>query len=802
MKRAALLFRLAVPWLAGAVLAWGAWELLGAFTTVRAPLQWAATRLGPLLGLTALVALAATATGARLVRWLSDGVRRDGFWGLAFAMGMLAFALAVFVVGLLGALGPVMFWLLPLGLLALGWRALVEEAVAARRRLVESPSAGLSGWELALGAFGVLALFVALLPLVTPENTNFDARWYHLGIAQKYAVTGAIRPSAIGDVTYTGPHLASWLYAWAFTFEGDAYDKVVLATGVEALCLLGSAALVPATMRALMPSLPPRVSRLAWVAVFAFPSLYIYDTGLEGGADHVAALWVAPALLAWFQARERDDARSWALFAVNLSALLLAKYTAIIAVAPLAAAVAIERAVVLVRARRRVPRPPLAPFLRSAALVLSLGAALTTPYWLRNWLWYGNPTYPVFSGLFPSRPWNVDAEAWYQRYMLESFPPVGSAAVRAAASVRALWDHHLATYTWADFTGGTPVFGSLYVLTLLALPFVRGGARLWVLAGLLGAGVLTWYNLSHQMRYLTLFVPVMAAATAAMVVAIWRLGHPAPRLGLAALVAVQFVGAADIPFLPTHRTNGKDAPFTRAAAWLGRGYKENNLDRFRPFRGWDEISEKLPPRARVLLHGNALHIGLWREAMGDAPGVQYGVNYGRLGSLPAVWRRLREVGVTHVAHGGAPLASDSVAGALLFNGLVARPSTARVAMHGWVIDELPTSPPPDRSNAVLYFGCKGSYATGLYAMADLALPMPPGYHGWTYPGPRATTAVAQDLVPRATWGAVEQGCAAPPSFAGFAQIGRIDVPGGEATLWLRTGGDTPRLDDAAPATAR
>ncbi len=67
--------------------------------------------------------------------------------------------------------------------------------------------------------FGTLALAVVYLSIMVPENAAFDARSYHLPIAEHYATWGRIGRFPEGWFAGALPHLASWLYTWPFTLR-------------------------------------------------------------------------------------------------------------------------------------------------------------------------------------------------------------------------------------------------------------------------------------------------------------------------------------------------------------------------------------------------------------------------------------------------------------------------------------------------------------------------------------------------------------------------------------------------------
>lgn len=748
------------------------------FTPDHSATTWLSARLGIAWIATAFFALACLSGGTRILKWLSPGPAWDGSWAMSLALGVLAFGLSIAALGHLHLLSPAIFWLLPISLLAAGGSTIVDDVLAWRRRSRQP----FTPTELIWIGLGIVGLFLALLPIVTTDNVDFDARWYHLALAERYAGLGAITPTGEGDHLVASPQLASWLYTWAFLHPSDLlFDRVVLANHLEALCFLATLAGVPALTRALVPSLPARSTRLAWVAVFLFPSLYIYDTGLMAGADHVAALFVPVSLVAWLQARDRNDARSWLLPGLLLGGLVLTKYTSIILVGPLAAVVAIDAAWKLRREGLKALRGPL--ILAGTALVVTSG------FWLRNWVWYGNPVYPQASGLFASRPWSVDSATWQHRYSLELFVPSdGTALYRLKQTIASLWDYHLALYTWDDFTARTPIFGSLYAFSLVPLLFLRGTKRLWVLAIIVHLGIALWFNLAHQIRYLLILVPAMAAAVTAVFQMTWSWGKPIARFAVLGVLALQVVAAGDIPFLPTHRMNGRAAPLHAAMSFIGRGPAERTMERYKPYKEWVEVGAALPPKAKVLLHQGFVHLGIGRETLTDTPGIQYGLNYGRLGSIGAIHARLKELNVTHLGWTEFLEQPDSVAGELLFRSVAQTATAERQAVRGWNLAELADTAPPEPTGGVFYWGCGGAFTSGLYELADLAAPPSPSDTIPSWHLPRVATQPLPALLDNASYAVLEEACPGGPALPGFVPIGRSTVDGIVRGFYLRVTG--------------
>ena len=130
-------------------------------------------------------------------------------------VGVLLFAIGLFVAGLFRLLRPPFFFVYPALLLAVGARWTFADLRRAWRHL----RAGLRRSRVPpslpyIGAllFGALGLAIVYLSILTPDNVAFDSRTYHLPIAEHFAAWGRIGKFPEGWYAGVLPHLASWLY--------------------------------------------------------------------------------------------------------------------------------------------------------------------------------------------------------------------------------------------------------------------------------------------------------------------------------------------------------------------------------------------------------------------------------------------------------------------------------------------------------------------------------------------------------------------------------------------------------------
>ncbi|HEU4534207.1 MAG TPA: hypothetical protein VFS00_08815 [Polyangiaceae bacterium] len=718
--------------------------------------------------------LACLSSGRLVVRALTraEGPTTGEQWALGFATGALAFGLALFGVGLAGGLNAVAFYAVPGALFAVGAPGLARELRAALRSRGESVGrAPTPGWALLCAAAAALGLALVYLPLLSPESLAYDSRWYHLGLAEHYVAAGRVAPLPEGPISATIPHLATFFYAWALLWPDVAYfDQIELALHVEFVIFLATLASVPPLVRRLAPGARAGFS---WLWIFAFPGIFVYDGVLAGDADHVVALWAVPLYLAFLRAVATLSPRDCALLALQMSGVILTKYTAVtLLVFPTLAIVA--RALWAAAApRRAVPRP--GDWLKGPLTALALGLAFTAPHWLKNWLWYGDPVYPMLYPRLASRPWTPDSAHWYATFK-QITPAVAAVDAKALkAALLAVYDHSFGPYGWAAMHGVYPVFGSLFTFAAVALPFARAPRRLWGLFAATATGVVVWYLISYQERYLQTLLPWMVAFVAAVASLVWRAGL-GPRLGFAALAGLQIVWGGDAFTLPSHTMTGV-APLQTAMQTLVTGYQKNYQGRLQPFKAFYDVGTSLPPDAKVLLHHTHLRLGLRRQTVTDWLPVVLGLNYGRLGSPEAAYAQLRAWGVTHLFwHGTSTDASDSLAGDLVFWTLALRNAVGPKTFSGYTVAALPPEPPAPRGDDVLFVGCGKTYQTGVYPLRDLAVPAPLARPpAPVYPAPREalpdlTAKTAQPHADLVSYVVVETACNPGPRFEGFQSL--------------------------------
>jgi hypothetical protein len=727
--------------------------------------------------------------------------------GTSFAVGIFELFLLLSLTGMLGLYGGPLFFALPLAMIGAGARPLyrylrrcVRHVRHARRTTAPAPL-----WTYAVVAFGLLGMAMVYFVILTPDNVQFDSRWKHMAAAETYTVAGGIRRFPEGWTTGTYPQLPVLLYSWAFMLPfGRLFDRIELAAHLEFFVFVATTLTIPALVRLLVPRRAAEVgvgrpgararAHLSWAVRFLFPGVFLYDSSVCGGADHIAALFVIPTFTVLIRALRELSPRLCFLLAVVIAGAIMGKYTSLMMVLPLPAIVLAVRAIVL-----RVRSKQVAPGLRrnwwlGPLVTLGAGLVLTSPHWLKNWVWYGDPVYPQLHGYLSLRPWTQDAADIFEwGYKDHQFwrPPRTLAGL--LESLRAQVTFAFLTNDWPKFHGAVPVFGFLYTLSIACVPFFRRTRRLWGLVGCIQAALFVWYWTNHQDRYLQTIVPWMAAVTAAVLLMLWRQGI-VTRVAVAALVGTQIVWGGDVYFIATHAMIR--SPVKAVVELLGKGYARDYEGRLHTYPMAD-VGEGVPKGSVVLLHDIHLHLGIGAVTVSDFGGWQFGISYGRQKSPGAVWELLRSMGVTHLVwERHLSRGWDSIAGDLTFFNFAIKYGQAQKEYSGTLLASMPAAPPPDEPNDVVVFaGCNDTYQSGLYHLSDMTVPVY-GPRKEQFPAPFRTKGndAITALVRLAAFAVVDPKCQPAASkgmpAAGFKFGARrriIDGKGKKLELWIRTG---------------
>ncbi len=700
-----------------------------------------------------------------LARVFRGTLRKSEQFMLAAPLGAFAFGLSIFLVGLLHGLNVVTFFALPAALFAFGAKGLMADVEMLRLRLrFGAPRVSL--WAAPALIFATAALGLLYIQTLHPAGFTFDARWYHLAIGQRYALSGKVGPFAEGFWNQAWPHLFSYHYAWAFLAPLPLiFDRLELCAHLEVMTFLMTLAQVPVMVRRLVPGVP--VS-LTWVLYLLFPGLYLYDSNLCAGADHFAAFFSLPIALSFWRAFRHWRIENVAIFATFSAAAVLTKYTAL-PVAIIPSTVLLARGAWLALQRRD------AKVLYSLGALIGISLLLTAPNWLANIIWFGDPVYPMLHKYLHVHPWVEDTTS--QLHLVHATNhPASLDLVGLSAAAQAVFTFSFVPHDWFDMHRDVPLFGSLFTLTTPCLALVSGARRVAWLYAMAMASVFLWFMINPYDRYLQVTLPWMVAGTACTLLLIWRQGGWA-RYAIAPLLVLQGAWGSDVPFIATHNLIG-DSPLRHTAKFLASGF-EGVRGRFRVYEPMPSIGELVPKKGVLLIHDVILALGTDRNWVSDLH--QTRISYGLLVNPRAIDLELKDMQVTHVAWPNGSIYRDTLAGDLAFMNYAVNYTKNQKFVANFTVASLPERTPTDapRDYDVAYFSCGSPYIDGMYHLSQLRLPvMDPGRR----PSPISRLPTTEAALERADFVVIDRRCNANVHPDASFKWG---TSRGESELWVR-----------------
>ena len=313
-----------------------------------------------------------------------------------------AFIIGHGIIGLmilgLGVLGYVNWWALAELMLLAAWAGLhsFDYVVIAVRDFI------VRGWRALRSsayapAYRVIAL-VVLLQLIAAlaPATDYDGLAEHLSQAQQYVLAGRIIPLWYDHHSQFPATLQMfYMLAHAFNVPGAAklYHWGFGVIALLATLLLGRRLLGPAAgaYGALILATTPA---FAWLMGVAYVDL----------ATTAASIVALLTLCLWM--RDRTPRLLW-LSALTIGVAAATKMQALALMAVLIAA--------LIIAAGGAPLKRL----RLAGVYLAIALTMCFPWYLKSWIWTGNPVYPFAYGVFGGKMWSADRAEGYRLSQLE-----------------------------------------------------------------------------------------------------------------------------------------------------------------------------------------------------------------------------------------------------------------------------------------------------------------------------------------------------------------------------------------------
>jgi len=510
----------------------------------------------------------------RLLRSEADSIAEAIPFAIAIGLGVLAYA--ILGVGLVGALHAWVLILVLAALFAVGCRHII--ALIQRLPAAFSTSRPRTAGAAALGVF-ILVIFLATLlgSLAPAADADYDSLVYHLAIPKVYLRDGSIH--SIPWLTHSNfPFTLEMLYTLGLLLRDQSLSKLfhfgygwlsalaIFAFGRRwwGVCAgwLGAAAF--AAIPLVLWQMTTAYIELG-VALYTFLTMY--------------------ALVRFFEGRSSDAGRGWLWIAALMCGFALA-------VKMLAGAVFLFAIIALLWGLRSAPNRP-----RAAAAFILIAAAISAPWYIKSYLWTGNPVYPFFYDLFGGRYWSAERAREY-------------AAAQKAFGLGATplhflllpWNLTLDPQAFFDqpnllrpFNVHIAVFGPLLLAllpTLIIVEPIGGPGRLLLWFGLTFVAI--WFLLTQNLRYLVPILPGLCAVA----------GYTSSRLlSRRGLLSATALLALSVSFLSAlYPAAFLSLPAARVA--LGLESRDEYLARVsQTYRIFEQVERSTPPTAKILILG-------------------------------------------------------------------------------------------------------------------------------------------------------------------------------------------------------
>ena len=297
-------------------------------------------------------------------------------------LGLLGFAFAA-----LGGSG--FFILLAAQLLLIGWsiwRGIHLDAVALLKNSVAQLRSSASSLPTWMRWAAIITIVLTFLRTLLPPADAFDALLYHLTVPELWLQDGGLRAYNIPH--YWFPGLVEGMFFWGLGLGSEITPQQIhFAYGLCAMIFIW------AWTRRLWDEL---TAGWALVLLVSMPSLWLLTSWAY--TDLTLIFFGLAMLYTLAYGQEQNDRRWWTISAISAGMAMGVKYTSF--VMPVTAIVLLA----------------IWSFPRKKELfkeVLKFGwitAGVGLVWYLRNWIWMGNPIYPF---LFGGRYWDEFRAAWF-----------------------------------------------------------------------------------------------------------------------------------------------------------------------------------------------------------------------------------------------------------------------------------------------------------------------------------------------------------------------------------------------------
>ncbi|MGD8239824.1 MAG: hypothetical protein PVH68_14795, partial [Armatimonadota bacterium] len=493
-----------------------------------------------------------------------------------------------------------------------------------------------------IGFWLLLGLLNALAP---PGWLDWDGLSHHLAVPREY-----IRHHEIAYVPWTShsnfPYATQMLFTVGLMLRGAAAAKLFHFVYAP----LSLAALGVLCRR----FLPAGCGRFAAAAYCCIPL-----TGWLAGIAYVdlgVAFFTIIAVhffLAWAVDGERRGL-AWAGLACGLGMCVKAQMGMVLGVLLCLAVLAsvLRRGEGALRSVGRI------------AAAAGIAAALCWPWYLKSYLWTGNPVYPFAYSVFGGRNFSAaDAAAYTRHQMRFGMPPrAGEAGAGTEEPASPRTARNLLLVAWnvtmhprhfdvidmpPSMIYGCGAIGPLFLAFVPPLVFMRGkrpGVR-WML-GFVAVFLVGWFYTMQYARYLVPCLGVACTLVGCCVQRCWSQG------AIVRAAAGTLLGASCVAVTVGLLYHSLPRVGTALGLESHHAYLDSNLG---VYRASQSINALTPPTAKVATYGETRVFYIEREVMWADPGHHQMMQYGQMRSGADLVARYREFRVTHVLLGPSVL---------------------------------------------------------------------------------------------------------------------------------------------------
>lgn len=561
-----------------------------------------------------LISLIVLGTGAGLGR-VCSGLWRPGpslrsermIIDTAFGLGLLSLVILALGIGqMLSPAGAIIF-MVPAVIALLGLRSVVPDLIAIVRRVFSCPRSAVSIVTFVmLAALALSALIPALAP---PSMSDWDSLAYHLSVPKLYLQHGGIY--YIDVMSHSNfPLLLEMLYIPGLALGSPA--------GAKMMHYWMGVLLIGAVVVVVRRHFDAKAAPLAAIAVASMPMVLWEAT--TAYVDLATALYTVLGVHLVLSYLDSSDRKFLVGTGIAAGFAASTKMTGSALIPVLAGWVLVDR---LISEKREFAWKP-------ALLAAAIGVVVCAPWYLRSFIYTGNPVYPFFYSIFGGANWTPELAAHYSEQ--QALFGVGR---DLASFVFLPYDLTFNSHAFYDTAGlfiGPIVLVSLPVLVVshFATRKLRGiGAFIalqWVI----------WFMLTQQSRYL---LPTLALLAVLVSVLVYR--ESRLRFARAALWGA-FILTAVFGLWTMYPAFVEAAPVV-AGAESSDQYLSRAVDTY-DAQKW--MNEELPRGAVVALYGDTRGFYLdrkyvWADYGHDA---RFSIKHK---SVEELLNNLKQHGVTH-----------------------------------------------------------------------------------------------------------------------------------------------------------